>query len=312
MLKAANTLIGLMNITTMNNAKKPKVLVLLASFNGEKFIEQQIDSIFKQQDVDVYLAISDDRSTDSTIIIVNRLKEKYKRIEVSINEKNKGFTYNFLDLIFKYKDSDFDYYALSDQDDYWLPNKLISAIRKFGNTDSALYFSKLIDVDEKLNKIKTKSGKAFNIEKQEAIFKNCCTGCTAVFNLSFLRKVTEYYPNNIYLHDYWLYLIAVFLAKVLPDENGYILYRQHSNNQIGSKSDFFSKVKKQKNHQAHLCEELLNGYSKYLNKEDIKLLQAMADYSKKKNGKIRLINNLKKCGVTERIVRLSKIILKKY
>ena len=92
---------------------KPRVLILLSTYNGEKYLRELLDSLFNQRDVDVTVFASDDISTDSTPQILEEYKQKFN-LDYRINKENKNFTYNFLDLIYDNKDSDFDYFALSD------------------------------------------------------------------------------------------------------------------------------------------------------------------------------------------------------
>lgn len=278
---------------------KNNVLVLMATYNGEKYLECQIDSILNQKDVNVYLYIADDCSTDSTINILDEYKSKYDNIDYYVNEHNKKFTYNFIDLIFNSKklNINYDYYALADQDDYWEDNKIIEAIKKIYSNEPTLYCSNLKVVDEKLNFLRMmvpdnflKKGK---LNYNTYIFQNIGTGCTMVFNSTFYERIIMYYPKDIYLHDYWLMLVAAYTANIVYDYNGYIQYRQHGNNQLGATNGFFYKIlqifslKKQPN--AHLCEELLVGYKNFIFEDKIKPVIYMANYKKKINYKLKLI-----------------------
>ena len=134
-----------------------KCLVLLATYNGERYLREQIDSIFAQEGVEVEIAASDDCSTDGTQEILKEYAEKYPNFSFYVNKENKRFTYNFLDLFFSVKEKKFDYVAFADQDDFWLPNKLIEGIKKIeevGETKhGCLYSSNLVVVNEKLEKI---------------------------------------------------------------------------------------------------------------------------------------------------------------
>lgn len=281
--------------------KKYNVLVLMATYNGEKYLRCQIDSILNQKDVKVFLYIADDRSTDSTISILEEYKSKYNNIEYYVNEKNKKFTYNFIDLIFNAKklNMDFDYYALSDQDDYWEENKIIEAIKNFDSEEPTLYCSNLKVVDKDLNFIKMYDHNryidAVDNNCHTNILTNICTGCTIVFNDNLYKTILEYYPKDIYLHDYWLFLIAAYTGKLVYDNNSYIQYRQHGDNMIGAlkeKKSFFGKLHsimfEEHWPNSHLCSELLKGYSDKIDKDKIKPVIYMANYKKKFTYKYRI------------------------
>lgn len=220
--------------------KLPKVLVIMSTYNGEKFLKVQIDSILAQEQVDVTLHIFDDISKDSTVSIAKEYEKKHKNVFVHVNEKNKNFTYNFLDGLFTFKDEQsYDYFAFADQDDYWAENKLISAINKINEVgECTLYAANLKIVDGELNYAgNNMMSTNYKYKHYDTACKNVVTGCTIVFDNAFKNLVTKHYPENIYLHDYWLALIANytkdahFVYDTCPD---YILYRQHGTNLIGS------------------------------------------------------------------------------
>lgn len=220
-----------------------KILVLMATYNGEKYVAQQIDSILAQKDVATDIIISDDCSSDGTVEILKQYHEIYgDRVKYSINEKNKNFTYNFLDMIFSCPD-DYEYYSLSDQDDVWLEDKLISAVNAIGErTNPFLYMSALNVTDENLNIITYMNYKNENnpsFDKFKMADGNLCTGCTAVFNRALLYKIREHYPENLHFHDYWIFLIANLVkgCESYFDDNSHILYRQHGNNMVGLEYD---------------------------------------------------------------------------
>ena len=264
---------------------KPKVLILLSTYNGEKYLRELLDSLFNQKDVDVTVFASDDISTDKTTEILDEYKKNHK-LNYRVNKENKNFTYNFLDLIYKDTEGDYDYFALSDQDDKWLDNKVISAINLLKETNRHVYFSNLTVVDENLqnphpmNKFKVKNDKPTSY-----ILENICTGCTTVFDKEFLKQLKKHYPDNIYLHDYWLMLVAAFTSNFVYDQNSYILYRQHGGNQIGSGNEslveYHRKFKTSKSHRHNLIVELLKGYESEIKPEDKKDLENFLKYREK-------------------------------
>lgn len=136
-----------------------KVQVLLSTYNGEKYLKEQIESILKQKEVDIHLLVRDDGSSDSTIKILEEISNKNKKITF-YKGKNIGPARSFMELLKKSEEA--DYYSFADQDDIWEENKIISAINKLKNTNEPeLYLSALGIVNEKLENIETKkvSGK---------------------------------------------------------------------------------------------------------------------------------------------------------
>lgn len=270
-----------------------KVFILMATYNGEKYLREQIDSLLNQKDIDVFIRVADDRSTDSTPAILEEYKKKYKNFDYYINEKNKGFTYNFLDLYFSIKNEKFDYCAFSDQDDVWLDDKVISGIKKIEEKNSSkgcVYCSNLKLVDENLNEIGLQETVDYsNLQKYSFIASNLATGCTMVVDKKFYDLSMRHYPEGIHLHDYWLFLIGVFAADYVYDYEAHILYRQHGNNQIGSNKKIskakIDSVLHPKYSTTTLLKELLKGYEKDISEEDLKQIKLAAFYKESRKSK---------------------------
>ena len=165
-----------------------KVLVLLASYNGEKYIIDQITSILNQKDVEIEIVISDDCSNDDTISVV-----KSYFPSITIHEKKIGSgsaARNFLGFIKNFEYQDFDYFALSDQDDIWKENKLKRAILKLEEKKADLYASNLTtwkesDGSESLLK------KAFIQKKFDYLFEGGSAGCTYVITKEMYQLLRE-------------------------------------------------------------------------------------------------------------------------
>lgn len=294
---------------------RPRVLVLLSTYNGERYLKEQLESIVSQKDVDVSISISDDISKDSTIEIIKEFQKKHK-IEYRINKTNKNFTYNFLDLIYDNVSADYDYFALSDQDDVWLDNKLISAINLLKEKNRHFYCSNLTVVDEKLenghpmNKFKVKNDKA-----APYILENICTGCTVVFDKEFMTHLGKHYPEKIYLHDYWLMLVAAFTSNFVYDENSYILYRQHGDNQIGSNDSleaYYKNLNTSKSHRYNLVSELLKGYGDEIKPEDKKDLESFLKYKRNFFIRLKFFFSLKYRAKSHAFLKKIKLLLGKY
>lgn len=284
---------------------KPKVLVLLATYNGEKYLREQIDSILNQKDVDVFIKVADDKSKDGTQKILEEYKNKYSNFDYYINEQNKGFTYNFLDLYFSAKTQDFDYCAFADQDDFWMEEKLIKAIELIDKNDSkngCVYCSNLKLVDSELKPLgkNQENEKILKASRYSFLVSNIATGCTMVMNKKFYDHSIKFYPKNIHLHDYYLFLVAVFTANYVYDINPYICYRQHGNNQIGSNKNLFTKEKfkafiKPKFYTSDLSKVMLEGFEKDIYEADLDKVKMIAEYkdSFKKKNRLLFTNKIK-------------------
>lgn len=142
------------------NSKNPKsmkeIAVCMSTYNGEKYIREQLDSIFSQEGITVKLIVRDDGSTDSTISIIENSPPQLYEIQI-IKGKNIGCENSYNQLcMYALQNINADYYAFCDQDDFWLPTKLHEAVKVLDNYDNDmpnLYFSNLTLVDERLNEM---------------------------------------------------------------------------------------------------------------------------------------------------------------
>ena len=213
----------------------------MATYNGSKYIKEQLDSILNQKEVDVSLLIADDKSTDDTFSILQEYSEKFSNITVYCNPENLGYRLNFFSMIKRRLCDRYDFFALSDQDDVWEADKLINAVNYIkehaGNLNKPLlYSSNLLAVDEGLAPIgcMNTEGEIRRFNNYNFLLENKCTGCTAVFN-NALRERLLLFPDEMLCcpHDDLMSKIAITFGEYLFDERSFIKYRQHSNNQIG-------------------------------------------------------------------------------
>ena len=217
-----------------------KVDILLATYNGEKYIREQIDSILNQTHTEFRLLISDDGSTDGTRNILNEYKLKDNRIEVFMQEKNLGVVKNFEFLLGKVEAK---YYMFSDQDDIWKESKIEKSLNKIEEGYDLVY-SDLEVVDENLNvtyssywKLKGIYNKIKKYNNFESLYlNNFVTGCTLISKKELINSFMPL-PNTskFVLHDYWISLIISQNGKIAYVEEPLIKYRQHKNNKVGSK-----------------------------------------------------------------------------
>jgi len=213
--------------------------ILLATYNGEKYLKEQIDSILSQTYSNFRLIISDDCSNDRTREILKEYEEKDNRITVYYQEKNLGYVKNFEFLLTKVEN---EIYALSDQDDVWLPEKIEKYIENMNKEKSDLVFGDLEVVDENLKTINKSFNDYMKITRKikkcndynRLYLYNCVTGCTIVTKKEFLDKILPLPKNTKHvLHDYWIALITSIYGKISYMEETYIKYRQHGKNQVG-------------------------------------------------------------------------------
>lgn len=215
------------------NRMSPHVSVLISTYNGETFIAEQIDSILKQSHRNLDILIRDDGSGDGTLTLVERYAQKDSRIRW-LAEENLGVINSFFRLLSLASDAS-DYYALCDQDDYWLRNKLKRAIATLDRCPAdvpAMYFSRLQIVDENLRLSRqTRAPALFCLEN--ALVENFATGCTVVLNRAARELVLRNLPHNCCMHDWWIYLLVLSKGRVYYDAYAGILYRQHDRNSVG-------------------------------------------------------------------------------
>ncbi|MGL6064747.1 MAG: glycosyltransferase family 2 protein [Fusobacteriaceae bacterium] len=252
--------------------------ILMSTYNGEKYLEEQLESLINQTYKDIKLLIRDDGSTDKTLDILKHYKKKYPTlIEIEFG-KNLGVVSSFFKLI-ELSDQRVDYFAFCDQDDYWEENKIENAIKNIKNNSPFLYFSRTKLVDENLKFIDISLKNKIKINFRNAIVENVVTGCTAVINkkMMCLLKKRKINPKNILMHDWWLYIVASFMGEIFYDKESYILYRQHSNNVVGIQTNKIKIVKnkiyrfikkRKKNNLKNQIKELLDNYSEELSSSD--------------------------------------------
>ena len=216
-----------------------KIMVLLSTSNGEKYISEQIESVLCQQGVDVHIVARDDGSQDETINILKRIST-LENITV-IEGQNIGVVGSVFTLMHEAVCHNFDYFAFCDQDDVWKNDKLKVAtdiLSGHGN-EPALYMSSFQMVDENLHSIQTNMSRP-NISVEGAIASNCATGCTMVFNKKLLEKSLISNYDDALMHDYWMYMVCLLTGGyIYYDETPHIYYRQHGNNVIGGTGDNF-------------------------------------------------------------------------
>ncbi|UWZ93082.1 glycosyltransferase family 2 protein [[Pasteurella] aerogenes] len=203
-----------------------KISVCIATYNGEKYIKEQLSSILIQlKDADEVI-ISDDNSTDYTLNIINSINDS--RVKVFKNQKCKGYTKNFENALEK---ASGDIIFLSDQDDVWLPNKVVVMLNELNKYDFVV--SDNIIVDSQLNTL-FESHYAVN-NTQPGFLRNLLLPRYVGACMAFRRNVLDMslpFPDNSKLcaHDYWISLIAELYFSARMTHQPLILYRRHDSN----------------------------------------------------------------------------------
>lgn len=213
-----------------------QVQVLMSTYNGERFVKQQLDSLLSQDYSPIDILIRDDGSKDSTVSLIGEYSKVTPNVSL-IKGENKGVIASFFELV-KNSSSDAEYFAFCDQDDFWKQSKISRAVELLEQEDKdlpLLYFSRLELVDENLNALRHSPIPPQGPALENALIQNIATGCTIVFNKKMRDLFLVHIPNpaNITMHDAWFYLLGTALGKVVYDESSHILYRQHSSNTLG-------------------------------------------------------------------------------
>ena len=250
-----------------------KIDVLMATYNGEKYLKEQIDSILNQTYKNIQIIISDDCSTDSTREILKQY-EQNEKIKIYYQEKNLGYIKNFEFLL---RNVENNIYMLSDQDDVWKEQKIEKSVEKLKNENLDLVFGDLEVVDENLNtlygsfnkfmKLDRKIEKYIDSYKLQYLY-NCITGCTIISRKKLIDKILPLPNNSKYMvHDYWMGLMVALNGKIGYIKETYIKYRQHGNNQVGieKKSHKFKELEQVRN---LFIEVKLGIFTAYVQNED--------------------------------------------
>ncbi len=270
----------------MNN-KFPRVTVLLSTYNGDKYIGEQLDSLLNQTYNNFNILVRDDGSSDNTVNILELYEKRYPSKFSIIKGINVGVIKSFFELI-ECCSEDSSYIAFCDQDDFWEPLKIERAVSALEASKAKIkgYCSNLKLVDENLNFLSIKYNKMLRPSFYNAIFENIVTGCTFVVNneLIFLLKnrINFINSNNILMHDWFLYIIATSFGEVIYDKESYIQYRQHTNNVVGMDTNIISKIKrrtrnfyKYKNRRIKQVEEFYINYKDELLENKMKYLDKL-------------------------------------
>lgn len=266
--------------------------IILATYNGEKFLSEQIDSLLNQNHLKCRIIMRDDNSSDGTLKILKTYAKKYpKKIVLIPSFERLGILANFSTLI---SHSDADYTLFSDQDDIWDEDKVtlsLQAIKKLETvytTDCPiLVHSDLQVINEDgavispsfwhYTGLKPSIGQSLN----RLLMQNVVTGCAMMINRS-LRELSVSIPKGAVMHDWWLALVATAFGKIGCIEKATIKYRQHGKNALGAKKLYsieyirrgIQRLNKNDPQREYQAKELLKRYSHNLSKNQKNIIEA--------------------------------------
>ena len=267
-----------------------KVIVLMSTYNGERYIREQLDSLLNQKLKPFKILIRDDGSKDNTIGILEEYASEHPFIEYYYGE-NKGPARSFWDLIGKSEEA--DYYALCDQDDVWFEDKLERAVELLEKEDSSiplLYCSKYTLTDKELNPIDSNVSELYNFSDfAHSLLYHTAPGCTFVFNDKARKQILKYDVNKEYcvIHDAIIHKVVTMFGKMILDNTSHMYYRQHGDNEIGMNANkvktFAGRVNRFlfgniRRYRSNTAKSLLNVYGDECDEEKKELLNIVANY----------------------------------
>lgn len=271
----------------------PSVSVAMATYNGERYLEEQLDSILSQTLKPSEIIVCDDQSTDGTRKILDRYQQE-GFLKYFVNDERLGFIGNFKRAVSLTTPD--NYIALSDQDDIWLPGKIQAAadllLKIEGTKRPAMVYSDLVLVDEEKNLLNN----SFRNELGQGVYAHCLdtllfgsfvNGCTMLMNSNMRNYFSSIPEHGALNHDTWMTLIAYTFGEVAVVPDSLILYRKHRNNatDVGNfhKTGRFSRLLTEvlrsfkKNDlfedQISFVAEFYNAFHQKLNAEQKKLIQ---------------------------------------
>ncbi len=219
-----------------------KLAILLATYNGERYLAAQLDSLLAQTYSDWSLYVHDDQSVDATQTILQHYAQQDSRVHILSDEQKRGAKHSFMWLLQRV---DADFYMFCDQDDVWLPTKIARSMQTMSmecdcNCDNPIIVctnAKLVDarlhvIAESYWKNRCHRMWMFN-DRYYHLFYNNVIGCTMLFNRK-TREMSLQYPSETSMHDSWLAAAVLWHGgRIVPVDEPLMLYRQHGGNTIG-------------------------------------------------------------------------------
>ena len=298
---------------------KTRVQVLLSTYNGEKFLNEQLQSLYAQEGVDVALLVRDDGSTDSTCAIL-AAEQAAGRLTWYTGENLKP-AFSFWNLM--QRAPEMPYYAFCDQDDVWDCDKLKAATEMLSAAGDApaLYFSQTRLVDASLKEIGNVKISPL-LTFGEALSYQFVTGCTMVMNTAMRDVLLRYTPTFIRMHDIWVYDVAQAIgARIFFDPQPHISYRQHGGNAVGQANSFASvwkarvaRLRRNERIRSNLAGELLKGYADVMSPDNLALTKMVAGYRESIGAWMRLLftDNIKCAPLSIRLTSKLAVLTRRF
>ena len=224
---------------TASADSRPRVAILLSTFDGVPFLQEQLDSLVDQSLRDWTLYWRDDGSTDGTVAVMQAFMAGAgagRCVAVAGVPGRVGPSASFMSLLRAAAADDPDVAAFADQDDVWLPEKLArgaAALPQDGR--AALYCTRQVLVDQDLRRIGESAALRQAPGFPAALTQNIATGCTVQLNRAAVRLIAGSEPPASSLHDWWSYLVvAASGGRLIVDATPTVLYRQHGRNLVGA------------------------------------------------------------------------------
>ena len=254
-----------------------KIDILMATYNGEKYLVEQLDSIINQTYHNWNLLIRDDNSTDKTSEIIQNYHKKDKRIKIlKDNKGNLGIVRNFEELL---KNSESEFIMFSDQDDIWVENKLVmylKMIEKIKNKGFMIHSDAILFDKNKSNILKDTfiSEKAINRGLENVFFNYFVQGATILISKEIKNFILPF-PKEVYLHDRYIHLISELFFERIFVNKALVYYRQHGDNQIGAKNTIRELLSKRyfDERDRQLIKIIYNKYGSLLTDDKKKLIE---------------------------------------
>ena len=205
-----------------------KVVILMSTYNGEKYICEQLESLINQTYKNIKIFIRDDGSMDRTVDVIKEIQKKRNNI-ILIEGQNIGFINSFFELL-KLADDDADYFAYCDQDDVWMEDKIERAVKcmeKAETSKPVLYFSNSDYYDGNMNFLKT-ADKNKTYHFRNSLVECVTQGMTMVINKVTKNLIVNNRPQKCLYHDWWTYMICSGFGEIIYDDKSLVKYRRHN------------------------------------------------------------------------------------
>ena len=220
-----------------------KVHIMMATYNGERYLRDQIDSIINQSYTDWTLYISDDGSNDGTLEIIEDYCARYSEKVILINKNRVGGAKNNFIYLFN-SCPNAELYMFSDQDDIWLVDKIKKMVEvyEYSAKENILVYSELVVIDSNLQTVSESfiNDLHYSKKKEFMLMNNYIPGCVMMIDNKMKLSIGNI-PKECIMHDWWIAMYATYFGNIISVNEKLHLYRQHGDNVIGAKQDKLEK-----------------------------------------------------------------------